>query len=178
MSNDTSTIELPNAEELQELEVVCAQCSFPMVQELDEEGEVAGFHIEPGPASEEEAVAAGWTNHEMGLYCPKCSVAYLEELAREREAEAGNYAGGGLSDMINGQIFRTFLPDVSRDTIDQFVRMFHSQRIAQLKAAAGMQPDPIYVPHPKNEVQAKEFLKVAELLPQLEEKLNPTKENP
>jgi hypothetical protein len=162
--------------DLQELEVVCAQCSFPMVQELNEEGETIGFRVESGPSNEEEAVAAGWTDHGLGLYCPKCSVAYLEDLARERAAEAGNYAGGGLSDMINGQIFRTFLPDVSSDTIDQFVRMFHSQRIAHLKAAAGLQPDPIYVPRPKDEAQAVEFLKVAELLPQLEQKLNPPKE--
>ena len=164
--------------DLEELEVVCAQCSFPMVQEKDENGEVTGFRVEPGPMTEEEAVAAGWHDLGVGLYCPKCSVAHLEDLAREREAEAGNYVGAGLGDMINGQVFRMFLPNVSSDTIDQFVRMFQSRRVAQLKTQLGMQPDPIFVPNPKDEAQAEEFLEVAALLPKLEEKLNPPKENP
>jgi hypothetical protein len=159
-----------------ELEVVCAQCSFPMVNKFDPDGTFIETIFETGPATYEEAVENGWHDLGLGLFCPKCSVAHLESEVREQAEGVERGAGGNVATLLDEQVLRTFLPDVSDDTIKQFVRMFQSSRVAHLMSLAGREAPPIFVPHPKTEEQAAEFLKVTDLLPTLNEKLNQPKE--
>lgn len=64
-------------------EVVCGSCSFPIVQDLDEQGRYLGFHEEPAPATEEEALKEGWVEVEFGLLCPKCGPEFKTKTEKE-----------------------------------------------------------------------------------------------
>lgn len=150
-----------------ELTVVCAQCSFPVIKEHDANGKVTGFHEEVGPADEEAALAEGWLDHGMGLYCPKCSLAVLEESAQA----AYHSTHADIGEIIDAQVLRTFAPGASDDTVQQFVKMFRAERLSKFRVLAGMEPVQIPAPVPKSEEQAKEFLEVVAALKAAKESL-------
>jgi hypothetical protein len=140
-----------------ELSVVCANCSYPVVREYDDQGNVKGFREEVAPQNEEQALAEGWLDHGLGLYCPTCSLAVLEEQARDREAGAESGVNGDIGEIIDAQVLRSFVPGISEATVQEFVRMFRSERLSKLRAMAGLEPLPIYRPVAKDEAQAEEF---------------------
>lgn len=147
-----------------ELTVVCASCSYPVVRELDEKGEVIAFREEVAPQTEEQAIAEGWLDHGLGLFCPKCSLAELEQQALDQAESAESGVNNDISELIDAQVMRSFCPTVSEDTISQFVKLFRSERLSKLRVKAGLEPIPIYTPVPKDEAQAEEFLAVTAAL--------------
>jgi hypothetical protein len=148
---------------LDEIEVVCAQCAFPTVTEYDEEGNTTGFREEPGPKSEEEALAQGWLDHGLGFYCPKCSLAYLEERAADEAAGARSGATGDLGELLDEQFLKTMHPTVSDETIAVFVAILRHDRLGKLRAKLGLPGlDPVAAPQPRDEQQVLEFLEVSE----------------
>lgn len=153
-------MDLPN---LDELEVVCAQCSFPTVSEFDEKGNVIGFHEEPGPKTEAQALAEGWLDHGLGLYCPKCSLSYLQESAADEAAGASTGASNDFGEILDSQFLKTMHPEVSEETIGIFVQILRRDRLSKLRARAGLPPlEPLPPPEPKTEQQALEFIEVGE----------------
>jgi len=74
---------------LDEIEVICAQCSYPIMSATHHDGRVVGFQMVEGPATIEEALSQGWTDTGMGLYCPKCSANRAAETMVEEEPIAG-----------------------------------------------------------------------------------------
>lgn len=154
-----------------ELEVVCANCSFPVVEDRDPAtGEFLGHHEEPAPKTTEEALLEGWTDHGLGLFCPKCSLVVLEDLARDREAGASSGASADIGEIIDAHFMRGVCPSASEDTIGQFVRMFRSERLSKFRVLAGLEAISIYAPTPKDEQQALEFLDLAAALKAAKEK--------
>lgn len=147
-----------------ELLVVCANCSYPVVREFDAKGDVTGFREEIGPATEEQAVAEGWLDHGMGLYCPKCSLTILEDQAKDNAAQAETGTAADFGEIIDTQVLRTFCPTASDDTIAQFVKLFRTERLNKFRVLAGLQSIPVFTPTPKDEDQVKEFTAVLKAL--------------
>lgn len=143
---------MDDMEAVQELEVVCAQCGFPVVAVLDDAGRVVDYQELEAPKTEDEAVAAGWLDHGQGLYCPKCSEAQLE-----LEAEA-SHQNSDVQEMIDREALKALTPDVDSETIEGFVRVFHQDRLSKLRMRAGYPPLPPYEFHPKDAAQAKKVL--------------------
>jgi hypothetical protein len=146
-------------EDIKEIEVVCAQCSFPTVSEYDDKGTVVGFREEPGPRSEEEALKEGWLDHGMGLYCPKCSLAVLEETA----AGAGQ-ANGDIGEIVDEAVMKSLVPEASDYSVREFVRMFRSERISKFRVLAGLPPINLYMPVPRTEEEAREMVAIGAAL--------------
>lgn len=149
---------------LDEIEVICASCSFPTVTDYDENGKVIGFREEEAPKTEEEALAEGWLDHGLGLFCPKCSLGLLEDLARDRAEGVETGASNDISEIIDRQWLRAKCPNASNDTVEQFVRMYRSLRLSQFRVLAGLEPLPMYTPVPETDEQAVEFLEVGRAL--------------
>jgi hypothetical protein len=145
-----------------EIEVICQQCGFPTVATYDENGKLTGFHEEPGPATEDEALAQGWLDHGFGLYCPSCSLTHLEE---QRQEEAQGVRVGAeldLDSMFERQALQGM--GVSEDTAEQFTALLRAQRYNKYRRLSGFEPLPLPTPTPKDEAQAEEFLRVAAVL--------------
>lgn len=154
-------------------EVVCCNCSFPTIAEYGDINEfghlpLKGFRVEEGaPRTLEDALKEGWTDHGLGLYCPKCSLSYLEDLAREQEQGVEVVVAGDLLEVVDAQILRGLVStgvQVSDDTIDQFVKMYSSQRLNRFRVSMGLEPISLYQPTPKDEAQAEEFVTLGDAI--------------
>lgn len=146
-----------------ELNVVCAQCSFPAIEFRDEAGEIVEIEYAEGPETEEEAVELGWTDHGVGLFCPKCSVSLLEDMRRDRE-QFEEPRSEELSSTIDRSVITALCPNVSSDTVNQFVKMFAIERSNTLRIEAGLKTIPFPSLEPKDIGQEFEFLQVLEAL--------------
>lgn len=154
---------------IEELEVVCSNCSFPTVDEFNEDGTFKGFRIEPCTNDLEAALAEGWLDHGMGLVCPKCSLSYLADLERDREAGATNHVGGDGQEIVDAMVLRGLAPEVSEETIELFVQIFRTDRLNKLRALAGY-PSITRTPVPKDEAQALEVIRLGDILKASKEK--------
>jgi hypothetical protein len=154
-----------------ELAVVCANCSYPVVKEFDDAGRAIGFREELGPKDEEQAQAEGWLDHGLGIFCPKCSLSLLEEQERDKAAGAQSGVLGDIGEMIDEQVMRSLCPGAGPDTIAQFVRMFRSERLSKFRVLAGLEPIAIFSPSPQSDAQAQEFLDLTRALEVAKEKL-------
>ena len=91
-----------------EIEVACAQCSFPAVSEYDEAGKLVNFYVAEGaPTTEEEAQEQGWVDHGLGLFCPTCS----QDLDEAMGDSAGFERGA-----IHTALIRSFIPPKTEET--------------------------------------------------------------
>jgi hypothetical protein len=139
----------------QALEFVCVECSFPVVAQHDETGRLIGYKQEATPTTEEEALNAGWTDHGMGMVCPSCSLSHLEDLVRQEDTET---AALDFDEFLDAQVMRALAPAVGDATIQEFVKVFKTERLNKLRIKMGLEGIPGYIPVPKDEEQAKEFL--------------------
>lgn len=154
-----------------ELVVVCSNCSFPVVKEYDEGGNVIGFREEIAPVDEETALAEGWLDHGLGLFCPKCSMLELERLATERAVGAESSVTADFGMIVDSAVIKSLVPSVSEDTLKQFVEMFRCERLNKLRSLTGVgQILKLPAPQPKNDDQALEFLAVADALTKARER--------
>ncbi len=149
---------------LDEIEVVCSQCSFPTVTEYDDEGKVLAFREEDAPKTEDDALAAGWTDSGLGLLCPPCSAKAVEE-AKLAEAQGETTGAGGVpketlrkveSETTYYGMLKSMHPEVSEGTIGVFVE------ILKLNDSGDLDEISERLPQPVDEAQALEFLEVAE----------------
>jgi hypothetical protein len=148
---------------VEEIEIICANCSFPTVTEYDDQGRVKSFQELVGPKTYEEATAAGWLDHGLGLYCPQCSLRYLEDKERTEDDQAG--AVFDFSSVVDQTILKALAPDISDQTIDIFIKVFKFDRLSKVRVRAGLGPlEPLGIPVPENEHQAAEIIKLSELL--------------
>lgn len=155
----------PSGLSQEEIEVICCNCSFPVESIFDENGKFESFKEHPAPKTMEEAMEAGWLDHGLGLYCPKCSLTYLEDLERDQEAGAETGARSDYEELMNLAAFQEICPDVSIETARVFIAIFRHNRLRKLRAAMNLPPlEPMATPEPKDEAQALEFLKVTEVL--------------
>lgn len=161
------------SENVEEIEVICSNCAFPTVTEKDDAGKVTGFREEEAPKTEEDALAAGWTDSGLGLLCPPCSVKAGEE-AKIAEAQ-GEVTGVGAVDPAVREamkavekttywgMLRELHPDVSLETIKVFSELLMAYDGADKRPSS---PEEIerYLTYaaPKTEAQALEYLAVAE----------------
>lgn len=166
MNDKTPSVETgPSGLSQEEIEVICCNCSFPIEQLFDESGKFLSFKEHPAPKTMEEAMGAGWLDHGLGLYCPKCSLTYLEEVERDREAGAETGARSDYEEMMNLAAFQQLCPDVSIETARVFISIFRHNRLRKLRASLNLPPlEPMATPEPKDEAQGLEFLKVTEAL--------------
>lgn len=153
----------------EEIEVICSQCSFPTVTIMDDSGKtVVEFHEEPGPKTEEEALAGGWTDTGLGLLCPKCTVKYKADAAREQEEGVESGPGTERVPEIRtavgattfGGMLRAMHPNVSNLTISLFANLLDQHEMS--KSDAVVEYEKLRFPEPTTELQAREFLAVAE----------------
>jgi hypothetical protein len=151
---------------LDEIEVICAQCSYPTVAEYDQDGKIISFWEDPeAPKVEEEALAQGWYDFGLGLYCPRCSLSYLEERAREEQEGVVTGSQNDIGEIIDHEVLRALVPGVSEVVLTLFVRIFRHDRLSKLRVRAGLEPlEPMTAPEPRDEAQALEILQVSRAL--------------
>jgi hypothetical protein len=156
---------------LEEIEVVCVNCSFPTVTEYDDSGKVAAFREEEAPKTEEEALAAGWTDCGLGLNCPKCSASAAKEqaLADEQGVESGaslnraKEAREAAEQTTYFGMLRAIHPEVSIETIGMFSELLRAYESGGRGASTPEEIEKFVAwMAPKTEKQAAEYLAVAE----------------
>lgn len=155
-----------------EIEVICSVCSFPTVTEEDENGKLLNFREEEAPKTEEEALAAGWTDSGLGLNCPPCSAKAAEE-AKLAE-EQGEQTGAGP---INAELreamkavekttyygmLRELHPTASLETIGLFAGILRACEGSRRPSTPEELEKFLAFTAPKTEEQALEYLAVAE----------------
>lgn len=147
-----------------EIEVICSNCDFPTVVEYDETGKVKSFREEPAPKELEAALKEGWLDHGMGLFCPRCSLTYLEDLAKDKAEGATSGIGGDAFEVFDVMALRSLCPDLSEDTYAQFTKMYRGRRLAKARATLNLPMINIPAPFPKDDAQAQEFMRLVEAI--------------
>lgn len=149
---------------LDEIEVICTNCSFPTVTEYDEKGKVTSFREEEAPVSEEQALAEGWNDHGLGLYCPNCSLAYLEELHRDQEAGVAVGPSQDTGEILDEAFIRGLVPDALESVVMGYVRIFRADRLNKFRVKAGLPPIQVPAPVPADDAEARDWVRISEAL--------------
>lgn len=141
--------------DLSELEIVCANCSYPAVTTYDEEGKLLSYEEAPGaPKTEEEAAKMGWYDHGVGLYCPKCS---LQALQDSDESSVGFDA----AEVIDRQVLKSFVADLDPRVEEAFVNIFRYDRLRKLREKLGLPKlDPMTPPAVEDDIMAEQFIAI------------------